>query len=174
MLITGFAPIARADATRLVLGSMPSKLSLQHQQYYGNPRNAFWKICARGLGFDVCAPYAQRCAALIHARIAVWDVLYACVRKTSLDSDIKADSIIANDFGDLLSASPSLRTIYFNGVAAEQMFRRHVAPQLAARFAGISMLRLPSSSPANAALNFEEKFARWSALFEETRNLDGH
>lgn len=174
MLLTGFAPIARADATRMVLGSMPSKLSLQHQQYYGNPRNAFWKICARGLAFDVSAPYAQRCAALIRARIAVWDVLYACVRKTSLDSDIEADSIIANDFNDRLSASPFLRTIYFNGAAAEQLFRRHVAPQLATRLAGISMFRLPSSSPANAALNFDEKFARWSVLFEDTPDLYGH
>ena len=165
LLLTGFAPIARADATRLVLGSMPSKLSLQHQQYYGNPRNAFWGICARALGFDVLDCYQQRCSAVIGARIAVWDVLHACVRKTSLDADIEEDSIVANDFGSLLSGCPSLHAVYFNGAAAERLFKRYVAPQLGERLHGMSMLRLPSTSPANAAMNFDGKFARWSVVF---------
>ena len=167
MLLTGFAPIARADATRLVLGSMPSKLSLQHQQYYGNPRNAFWGICAQALGFDVQGPYAQRCSRLIDARIAVWDVLYACARKTSLDADIEEDSIVANDFATLLQNSPDLHSIYFNGATAERLFRRYVLPQLAACMTDKTMLRLPSTSPANAAVNFDAKVARWAAVFDD-------
>lgn len=166
MLLTGFAPLAGADATRLVLGSMPSKLSLQHQQYYGNRRNAFWGICARALEFDVHDSYERRCAVVLGARIAVWDVLHACVRKTSLDADIEEDSIVVNDFDALLTNSPSLHSIYFNGAAAERLFRRYAAPQLGERLTGISMLRLPSTSPANAAMTFEVKFARWSVVFE--------
>lgn len=165
-LLTGFAPIARADATRLVLGSMPSRLSLQHQHYYGNPRNAFWGVCARALGFDVNEAYAQRCAALIDARIAVWDVLYACVRRTSLDSDIEEDSVEANDFEGLLNRSPSLQAIFFNGAAAERLFRRYVVPTLGDQLKAITMTRLPSTSPANAALNLDAKCARWAAVFE--------
>lgn len=163
--MTGFAPIARVDATRLVLGSMPSRLSLQHQQYYGNPRNAFWGVCARALGFDVNEPYAQRSAALIDARIAVWDVLYACVRRTSLDSDIEEDSVVANDFLTLFNESPSLQAIFFNGAAAERLFRRYVVPTLGDQLQAMSMSRLPSTSPANAALNFDAKCARWAVVF---------
>lgn len=168
-LLTGFGPIARPDATRLVLGSMPSRLSLQHQQYYGNPRNAFWGVCARALGFDVHEPYAQRCAALIDARIAVWDVLHACVRRTSLDSDIEEDSVVANDFAALFDRSPSLQAIFFNGAAAERLFRRHVLPTLGERLQSMTTVRLPSTSPANAALNFEAKCARWAVVFEGLR-----
>lgn len=171
MLLTGFAPIARADATRLVLGSMPSKLSLQHQQYYGNPRNAFWGICAQALSFDVQGPYAQRCLRLIDARIAVWDVLYACVRKTSLDADIEEDSIVANDFATLLLKSPDLQSIYFNGATAERLFRRYVLPQLSGCMTGKSMQRLPSTSPANAALNFDAKVARWAVVFDDKARI---
>jgi hypoxanthine-DNA glycosylase len=145
---------------------MPSRLSLQHQQYYGNPRNAFWGVCAQALGFDVNAPYAQRCAALIDARIAVWDVLYACVRRTSLDSDIEEDSVVANDFAALFDESPFLQAIFFNGAAAERLFRRHVLPSLGERLQSMTMARLPSTSPANAALNFDTKCARWAAVFE--------
>jgi TDG/mug DNA glycosylase family protein len=165
-LLIGFAPIARADATRLVLGSMPSRLSLEHQQYYGNPRNAFWGMCAQALGFDANEPYVERSAALIDARIAVWDVLYACVRRTSLDSDIEEDSVVANDFATLLNRCPSLQAIYFNGAAAERLFRRYVSPTLGEQLQSMTMLRLPSTSPANAALNFDAKCARWAAVFE--------
>lgn len=168
MLLTGFAPIVRADATRLVLGSMPSKLSLQHQQYYGNPRNAFWGICARGLDFDVHASYPLRCAALLAARIAVWDVVHACVRRTSLDSDIVEDSVEVNDFSALLSECSSLRFVYFNGAAAERLFKRYALPRLGEHLRGISLHRLPSTSPANAAMNLDAKFARWSQVFDDS------
>ncbi len=166
MLLTGFAPVARGDATRLVLGSMPSKLSLQAQQYFGNPRNAFWGICARALDFDVNEPYEKRCAAVTDAHIAVWDVLHACVRKTSLDADIEEDSIVTNDFGSLLSTCPSIRAIYFNGATAERLFKRYVLPQLGEVVAHLPLQRLPSTSPANAAMNFERKFERWSVVFD--------
>jgi TDG/mug DNA glycosylase family protein len=171
LLLTGFAPLVRADATRLVLGSMPSRLSLDKQQYFGNPRNAFWAICARALEFDARDPYPQRCAALIDARIAVWDVVHACVRKSSLDADIEEDSIVTNNFSTLFATCPFLHTIYFNGATAERLFRRHVMPQFPDRFATIAMLRLPSTSPANAAMNFDAKFARWSRVFDDAADI---
>jgi TDG/mug DNA glycosylase family protein len=171
VLLTGFAPIMRVDATRLVLGSMPSKLSLQHQQYYGNPRNAFWRICSAALGIDAQAPYTERCSRVMDARIAVWDVLHACVRKTSLDADIVEDSIVANNFAELLLNCPELHAIYFNGAVAERLFKRYVLPQLADGVAGRSMLRLPSTSPANAAMNFEAKLARWRVVFDNSATI---
>ena len=42
--IEGFEPIISIDASILILGSMPSTTSINLQQYYGHPRNAFWPI----------------------------------------------------------------------------------------------------------------------------------
>src|SRR5690606_33770370 len=95
--IYSFPPIARSDATRLILGSMPGKLSLARSEYYAHPRNVFWSIMAALAGFDASAPYESRCQALRETRIAVWDVLAACIRESSLDADIVSASISPND-----------------------------------------------------------------------------
>jgi double-stranded uracil-DNA glycosylase len=77
-LIQSFPPIADAQATRLILGSMPGAASLAAGQYYAHPQNAFWRIMGELLGFAPNAPYADRVEALRRARIAVWDVLQFC------------------------------------------------------------------------------------------------
>lgn len=43
-LLYGLPPIADPDARLLILGNMPSAMSLAAGQYYGNPRNAFWRL----------------------------------------------------------------------------------------------------------------------------------
>ncbi|MCW8126090.1 DNA-deoxyinosine glycosylase [Microbulbifer halophilus] len=164
--VHSFAPIAAADATRLVLGSMPGVASLRAGQYYAHPRNAFWRILAELLGFDSDLGYAQRCDQLRANRIALWDVLQACTRSGSLDSAIVESSIVPNDFGGFLARHPQVQNIYFNGARAEQMYRRHVLPELPSSLAAIPTLRLPSTSPAHAALTVPQKLAQWRAIVD--------
>ena len=68
-----------------------------------------------------------------------------------------------NDFAGFLAAHPQIRRICFNGAKAEALYMRHVRPRLAAG-PEIQHLRLPSTSPANAALPFAAKLAAWQVV----------
>jgi TDG/mug DNA glycosylase family protein len=159
--VSSFAPLSRPSATVLILGSMPGVASLMAQQYYAHPRNHFWPIMARIVGFDAAVPYAERVEALINADIAVWDVLQSCVRPGSLDSAIQKGTRVPNDFAAFFAAHPAIRLVGFNGAEAEKSFNTQVLPGLEAT-AGLHLLRLPSTSPAHA-VGFEHKLAAWRA-----------
>lgn len=158
--VRGFPPLADVRARVLVLGSMPGIASLRVRQYYGHPRNAFWPIMAGIFDFDAAAPYAQRVAALLAHRVAVWDVLAACERPGSLDADIDARSIEVNDFTGLVGGLPELRRVCFNGAKAMELFRRRVSPQLDIE-SPLELVPLPSTSPAHAGMSVAEKQRRW-------------
>ncbi len=161
-LVNSFPPVANAAARVLILGSMPGVVSLQAGQYYANQRNVFWPIMGDLIGAGLALPYEQRLAKLKAAGIALWDVIAACERYGSLDSDIVNSSVTANDFSAFFAVHRSIEQVFFNGGAAETSFRRHVLPGLT----GISLQlqRLPSTSPAHAARGYAEKLAAWSAI----------
>lgn len=163
--VRSFAPVAQRDARILILGSMPGVASLTAGEYYAHGRNAFWPIMGALFGFDAAMPYPQRVEALQAARVAVWDVLQSCVRQGSLDTAIDRASEVANDFPAFFREHPGITQIFFNGGAAEAAFRRHVLPlsSYAPASSRLTLARLPSSSPANAAFSFERKLATWQA-----------
>lgn len=149
----------------LVLGSMPGVASLEAQQYYAHPRNAFWPIMCDLFGIDPAWQYVERCSALMDRQIAVWDVLKHCQRPGSLDADILPDSIVANDFQRLFAGHRQVASIFFNGSAAERLFRRHVRLPVGALTSEQPVfVRLPSTSPAHAAMSQQQKSAAWTAL----------
>jgi hypoxanthine-DNA glycosylase len=158
--VRSFAPVADRNAEILILGSMPGRASLAAGRYYAHPRNAFWPIAAALVGFDPAAPYAQRTRALKAARIALWDVLHSCTRPGSLDSRIAAG--IANDFRGFFRRHRRIRRVYFNGAKAEACFAKLVRPRIDAP--GLRFARLPSTSPAHAAISFERKLAAWRVV----------
>lgn len=156
-----FPPIIGTEPKVLILGSMPGVASLEAQQYYAHPRNAFWPIMATLFSMQTDWPYARRCQHLAEAGIAVWDVLKACHRPGSLDQHIDPASIEANDFRSFFNLYPGIRAVFFNGSKAEQLFRRHSLPTLPHL---PELTRLPSTSPAHASLNFSQKLAAWQAI----------
>ena len=101
---------------------------------------------------------------LVEHGIALWDVLRACARPGSLDADIVESSIVPNDFQSFFELHRGIEAVYFNGAKAEHAYRRHVHPSLRGRAAGIDLTRLPSTSPAHAALYFEAKLAAWRVM----------
>lgn len=153
--VKSFAPLADANATTLVLGSMPGEASLQACEYYAHPRNAFWPIMGQLCGFAPSLPYAERVRCLIAARVAVWDVLASCHRVGSLDSEIDDESVSVNDFAGFFFQHSQIRKVFFNGAKAENSFRKWVLPAL--HGIDLELQRLPSTSPANASLSLEKK-----------------
>jgi double-stranded uracil-DNA glycosylase len=159
--ISSFPPVATLEARILILGSMPGAASLRAIEYYAHPRNAFWPIMAAVLGFDAGAPYRDRIAALKANGIALWDVLKACQRAGSLDGDIEPDSIELNAFDAFFALHQRLTHVCFNGAMAERCFRRFVAPTLPR--SDLDYTRLPSTSPAHAAMSLAAKTRVWRA-----------
>lgn len=155
-LLTCFPPVIDQRTEVLILGSFPGTASLHAQQYYAHPRNQFWRLLSALLEEElVTLPYALRLKHLLAHRIGLWDVIGACTREGSLDNAIR--NAQANDFQMLKARCPALRRIAFNGKTAG----RH-----AAQFedAGLHAIALPSSSPAHAAMSFEQKLALWRAI----------
>ena len=92
--------------------------------------------------------------------IALWDTVESCERAGSLDSAIR--SARANDFAALYERCPEIRFVFFNGAAAEQLYRRLVAREDGAR----SFVRLPSTSPAYT-LRYADKKEAWERALKE-------
>lgn len=174
MKIFSFPPVATPHAQILILGSMPGTASLNANQYYAHPRNLFWPIMGALFNAGPSLPYAARLTQLKLSGVALWDVMQTCVRATALDADIVETSIVANDFQVFLSQHPHIQHIYFNGAKAEHAFRRYVLPDLATA-EHYRLIRLPSTSPANAAISPETRLNIWrDALLDVIKVLPDH
>jgi hypoxanthine-DNA glycosylase len=148
---------------------MPGVASLTAQQYYAHPRNLFWSLIGRICGFDAALPYPQRLLQLQRHRLALWDVLASCERHGSLDAAIEHRTAVPNDILGLLQHCRGIDRICCNGGTAYAALRRCFVTQLshgdagAECLAGVPLLRLPSTSPANASWSAERKLAAWRA-----------
>ncbi len=157
-----FPAVVDQRAHTLILGSMPGDASLQAQQYYAYPHNAFWPIMRRLLRMPESAGYDARLRALQAAGFALWDVLAECKREGSLDSSIEHATAQANDIGGLLQAHRGITLVCLNGTTVQTLFRRHVA-KVQTLPARVQVVTLPSTSPANARMTTEAKYGAWEA-----------
>jgi len=167
--LEGFPPLASAASRVLVLGSMPGAASLRAGEYYAHPRNQFWTIIRRLFGIGAELPYAGRCRRLVACRVAVWDVIGRCERRGSLDSGIETSSIVVNDFATFFRRHRRVGFVFFNGLKAEQVYDRHVRESAPGAGRALQYRRLPSTSPAHAALSVEDKLKQWRAVAECAR-----
>jgi len=155
--LRGLAPVVAVRTRLLVLGSFPSAASLAAQQYYAHPRNQFWIILSALWDIDLRAlPYARRLAEARRRGLGIWDVYASCRREGSLDSAIEA--AVPNDLAALVARLPRLAAIAHNGGESARAMR------LTRSLAG-EVVRLPSSSPANASWSLARKVDAWRALF---------
>ena len=150
----GIEPVFGAHIEILILGSFPGQKSLESAQYYAHKQNQFWRL----VGEVVSEPlqvmdYETRKRTLLKHSIGLWDVIGACERKGSLDSDIRNQR--NNNFSSLLDKAKNLRFVCFNGkkaAQAEPLFRQKY-----------KTIVLPSSSPAYT-LAFKLKCEQWRQI----------
>ena len=155
-IISGLDPVNRPHPRILILGSFPSVLSLAHREYYGNPRNRFWAIMEELFAIPAGLPYPDRVTLLTQHGIALWDVVASCERPGSADSRIK--NPVPNEIAGFFSAHPTLRLVALNGQTAGRLYHR------LAEVPSLPSVTLPSTSPAHAAMPFEEKVRAWKVI----------
>jgi hypoxanthine-DNA glycosylase len=156
-LLQGLAPVAGPTTRLLLLGSFPGVASLAAQQYYGHPRNQFWPLLSALWGEPLVPLSYPRRLACIHRRgLGLWDVYASCRREGSLDADIVDP--VANDLAGLVQRLPRLAAIAHHGGESARSMRITSA-------LGLPVLKLPSTSPANASWSFERKLEAWRAAF---------
>jgi hypoxanthine-DNA glycosylase len=152
-----FPPVVDANTRVLVLGSLPGEESLARAQYYGNPRNHFWRLIGAVIETDlVPLPYEARLEALLAAGVGLWDTVGSATRRGSLDGAIRLQD--ANDLATLAETLPALRAVGFNGGKSAALG----LPRLAER-TDLALIPLPSSSPAYT-LPFDQKLTSWRRL----------
>lgn len=157
---SSFPPVVNADTRVIVLGSLPGEASLAAGQYYAHVRNHFWRLMGDVLETELVAlAYPERLQTLLRHGVGLWDVVAQARRRGSLDSQLRDVSI--NDFSLLLRQAPGLRAIGCNG---GESWRRASAHAGFAE-AGVTLLALPSSSPAYT-LPYADKLAAWLSLRE--------
>lgn len=157
-MINSFPALVDSNTKILILGTIPGIASLTKQEYYGNPRNHFWRIMYTLFDtLPVSDSFEEKIQLLQKNKIGLWDVLENCERKGSLDIHIKNHK--ENDFEMLFKLYPEIHTIVFNGKESHKYFIKKFG-----QIEGITYYVMPSTSPANT-MSFENKLKIWSTGF---------
>lgn len=152
-----FEPLDCPNAEILILGSMPGDRSIAMNQYYGHPQNRFWRVISNVTNSEMPKDYHGKKEMLLANKIALWDVARNATRKGSGDSAMSNEN--PNDIEHFIETHLQLKVVAFNGKKAEQLYDKFWV-----RLPGVNYLSLPSTSPANAAINLEDLCQRWSAM----------
>ncbi len=155
MKICSFPPIANSQSKILILGTMPGKDSLKYNQYYAHSRNAFWKIMFTLFNTPFSNDYETKQTLLLENNIALWDVLKACKRESSLDSDILEEE--PNDLKLFLTSHPQIHHLFFNGQSSFNFFKTYI------KEVALPYTLLPSTSPAYT-ISLEKKLKEWTLI----------
>ena len=151
-MLKGFEPIIPSAPVLLVLGSMPSAVSLEKKEYYGYAHNRFWKILHYVYDMPI-NNYDEKKKILYTKQILLWDVIGECEREGSLDSAIHNERV--NNIDDLIVRYPTIRKVICNGKKAYNLYQRYFSE------IEVPCIYLPSTSNANRSIKEERLFELW-------------
>ncbi len=141
-------PIYNINSEILILGSIPSVKSREVGFYYAHKQNRFWKILASLWDEELPNTIPDKIDFLNRHHIALWDVLESCDINGSSDSSIKKAK--ANNINKILKKT-NIKTIFVTGKKALDLYNKLCLPQT-----HIACIYLPSPSPANCAISFQD------------------
>ena len=153
-----FLPVFDQDCRVLVLGTMPSPKSREEGFYYGHPRNRFWPLMAEVLQEPCPKTTEEKTRMLLQHHIALWDVLKSCEIHGAEDTSIRNPE--PNDMGIILSCA-RIQAVFATGTKAASLFKKLCTP-----VTGISAITLPSTSPANCRISWEELIREYGRILE--------
>ncbi len=153
-----FDPVFDSESRILVLGTMPSPKSRELGFYYSHPRNRFWPVLAEIVKEESPkTPEEKRNFCLRH-KIALWDVLQECDIEGASDSSIK--NAVPNDMSRIFKKA-DIKAVFTTGATAAKLYKKFIEPETK-----IPAIALPSTSPANAKIKFEELCEEYKIVLE--------
>ena len=152
-----FGPWFDARSRVLVLGTMPSPKSREDGLYYAHRQNRFWRVLPALYGLpSLVGHIPEQKQFLTEHHIALWDVLESCDICGASDASIR--NPVPNDMNVVFSQAP-IRAVFTTGTKAGALYRKHCFP-----FCGREAITLPSTSPANCAVSFEQLLERYAVI----------
>ena len=151
-------PLYDGSSRILILGSFPSVKSREAMFFYGHPQNRFWPVLAAVLGCERPTTIEEKKRLALTHHIALWDAIASCEITGSSDSSIR--EAVPTDLTPILKTAP-IRQIFCNGATSYQLYCRHQQ-----KLTGREAVKLPSTSPANAAWSIERLTQAWSVILD--------
>ncbi len=155
-MVHPFPPLFDKNSSVLILGSFPSVKSREQNFFYGHPQNRFWKLISLLFDEEIPQSIDEKKRLILKHNLALWDVIHSCTVTGSSDSSIK--DVVANDLSEILKNS-KVNRIFANGALSHKMYMKYIFPKT-----GIEAVKLPSTSPANAAFSLDRLAENWKIV----------
>ena len=146
----------RKNSSTLILGSFPSVKSRENMFFYGHPQNRFWKVIAALFNERVPETVDEKKKLILGNALALWDSIHSCTVTGSSDSSVK--DVVPNDISIIINGS-NVKRIFCNGALSYKMYKKYIYPST-----NIEAVKLPSTSPANAAYSLERLISEWDKI----------
>ena len=161
-----FKPIFDKNSKILILGSFPSIVSRKFGFYYANPQNRFWRVLAGILSAAVPESTDEKIKFLLSHHIAIYDAAISCEINGSSDS--KMSKIVPVNLNPIFKEA-NIRQVYANGGKAYEICEKYLEDEII-KATKNEVIKLPSTSPANAKFSLEKLKCEWKAVANTLRD----
>lgn len=157
-IIHPFEALYNENSKVLILGSFPSVKSREVSFFYGHPRNRFWKVIPALFGEEEPVTIEKKKELILRRNLALWDSIHSCEITGSSDSSVK--NVVPNDISKIIGNS-KVSKVFCNGALSHKMYMKYIFPDTK-----IEAVKLPCTSPANAAYSLDKLIEEWKIIKE--------
>ena len=157
-----FKPIFDKNSKILILGSFPSVISRKFGFYYTNPQNRFWRVLAGILNAPLPENIDEKIKFLLSHHIAIYDAAISCEIEGS--SDAKMSKIVPANLKPIFKEA-NITQVYANGGKAYEICKKYLDDEIL-KATKNEVIKLPSTSPANAKFSLEKLKYEWKVVAE--------